>query len=51
VHEQPACAARRRGRRRRTSGAWSGGAGTFNPSASALNATYDPTPDEIARAA
>ena len=29
-------------------GSWSGGAGTFTPSASALNATYDPTPEEIA---
>src|SRR6185369_463004 len=31
-----------------SSGMWSGGAGTFNPDASALNATYDPTPAEIA---
>jgi len=31
-----------------SSGTWSGGAGTFTPSASALNATYDPTPAEIA---
>ena len=30
------------------SGTWSGGAGVFLPSASALNATYDPTPAEIA---
>jgi flagellar hook capping protein FlgD len=28
-------------------GTWSGGAGTFTPSAAALNATYLPTPDEI----
>jgi hypothetical protein len=31
-----------------TGGEWSGGAGTFSPSASALNATYLPTPEEIA---
>src|SRR6059036_6253 len=31
-----------------TGGSWSGGAGTFNPSASALNATYMPTAAEIA---
>jgi len=31
-----------------SSGTWSGGAGTFNPNASVLNATYDPTPAEIA---
>jgi hypothetical protein len=31
-----------------TSGTWSGGAGTFSPSASALNATYVPSADEIA---
>src|SRR5580765_3656135 len=31
-----------------SSGTWSGGAGTFNPNASALNATYDPAPAEIA---
>jgi gliding motility-associated-like protein len=30
-----------------TGGTWSGGAGTFNPSASALNAVYSPTVDEI----
>ena len=30
------------------SGTWSGGAGTFSPSASALNATYMPSADEIA---
>jgi hypothetical protein len=29
-------------------GTWSGGAGTFSPSASALNATYQPTSGEIA---
>jgi gliding motility-associated-like protein len=29
-------------------GVWSGGAGTFNPSANNLNATYTPTPAEIA---
>ncbi len=29
-------------------GVWSGGAGTFNPSANALNATYTPTAAEIA---
>ena len=31
-----------------SAGTWSGGAGTFTPNASALNATYDPTPAEIA---
>src|SRR5262245_17421848 len=31
-----------------TGGTWSGGAGSFSPSASALNATYLPTPDEVA---
>ncbi len=31
-----------------TGGTWSGGAGTFKPSASALNATYLPTATEIA---
>ena len=31
-----------------TSGTWSGGAGTFSPSASAPNATYTPTAAEIA---
>jgi hypothetical protein len=31
-----------------TGGTWSGGAGTFAPSASALNATYTPTAGEIA---
>jgi len=31
-----------------TSGTWSGGAGTFNPSRSALNAVYTPTAAEIA---
>ena len=31
-----------------TSGTWSGGAGTFSPNASALNATYTPTAAEIA---
>jgi hypothetical protein len=31
-----------------TTGAWSGGAGTFNPSASALNATYTPSASELA---
>src|SRR5262249_44235752 len=31
-----------------TAGGWSGGQGPFSPSASALNATYDPTPTEIA---
>ncbi len=29
-------------------GSWSGGGGTFNPSASSLNATYQPAPGEIA---
>lgn len=29
-------------------GIWSGGNGTFNPSATALNATYTPTPTELA---
>lgn len=28
-------------------GQWSGGNGTFNPSATALNATYNPTPGEL----
>ena len=31
-----------------SSGTWSGGAGTFSPSASAPNATYTPTAAEIA---
>jgi hypothetical protein len=31
-----------------TSGAWSGGTGTFSPGAGALNATYTPSPAEIA---
>src|SRR4029078_5289055 len=31
-----------------SSGVWSGGAGTFNPSTSALNATYTPSAAEIA---
>jgi hypothetical protein len=31
-----------------TGGTWSGGAGTFNPSASALNASYTPNAAEIA---
>jgi len=31
-----------------SSGTWSGGAGTFSPNASALNATYTPTAAEIA---
>ena len=31
-----------------TSGTWSGGAGSFSPSASALNATYSPSAAEIA---
>ena len=31
-----------------TGGTWSGGGGNFSPSASALNATYTPTPAEIA---
>ena len=31
-----------------SSGTWSGGAGTFNPNASALNATYLPSAGEIA---
>src|SRR5439155_11934506 len=31
-----------------TSGSWSGGNGTFSPSASALNATYTPTAAEVA---
>ncbi|MBK7247189.1 MAG: gliding motility-associated C-terminal domain-containing protein [Flavobacteriales bacterium] len=31
-----------------TSGAWSGGAGSFNPNNTALNATYTPTVTEIA---
>jgi hypothetical protein len=31
-----------------TSGTWSGGAGSWNPSASALNAVYTPTAEEIA---
>ncbi len=31
-----------------TGGTWSGGAGTFNPSTTALNATYSPTAAEIA---
>lgn len=31
-----------------TGGTWSGGAGVFSPSASALNATYTPTASEIA---
>jgi len=31
-----------------TGGTWSGGAGTFSPSATGLNATYTPTPAEIA---
>ncbi len=31
-----------------TSGTWSGGAGTFSPSAAALDATYSPTSAEIA---
>src|SRR5262249_20566933 len=31
-----------------TGGTWSGGAGTFAPSASALNAVYTPSADEIA---
>lgn len=30
-----------------TAGTWSGGAGTFSPSATVLNATYQPTPAEI----
>ncbi len=30
-----------------TSGTWSGGAGTFSPSATVLNATYQPTPAEL----
>jgi hypothetical protein len=30
------------------SGTWSGGAGTFNPDANTLNATYTPAPEEIA---
>jgi hypothetical protein len=30
-----------------TGGAWSGGAGTFSPSSTALNATYTPTASEI----
>ncbi|HOU98813.1 MAG TPA: PKD domain-containing protein [Bacteroidales bacterium] len=30
-----------------TGGIWSGGAGTFNPSANTLNATYTPTASEI----
>jgi len=31
-----------------TGGVWSGGSGTFNPSNTNLNATYTPTPGEIA---
>ncbi|MBI3520500.1 MAG: gliding motility-associated C-terminal domain-containing protein, partial [Bacteroidetes bacterium] len=31
-----------------TTGIWSGGAGTFNPGNAVLNATYTPTPAEIA---
>lgn len=31
-----------------TGATWSGGAGTFSPSTAALNATYTPTPGEIA---
>jgi hypothetical protein len=31
-----------------SSGTWSGGTGTFSPSRAALNATYTPTPAEIA---
>jgi gliding motility-associated-like protein len=31
-----------------TGASWSGGAGTFSPSTAALNATYTPTPGEIA---
>src|SRR5204863_640199 len=31
-----------------TSGTWSGGAGSFSPSASSLNAVYTPTAAEIA---
>ena len=31
-----------------TSGSWSGGAGIFNPGRTTLNATYLPTPEEIA---
>jgi len=31
-----------------TTGEWSGGAGTYNPNAQALNAIYTPTPSEIA---
>ncbi len=31
-----------------TGGVWSGGAGTFNPNANTLNATYTPTAGEIA---
>src|SRR5262249_15321929 len=31
-----------------TTGSWSGGTGTFNPSRSALNATYTPSAAEIA---
>src|SRR5204862_216245 len=31
-----------------SSGTWSGGAGTFNPNASALTATYTPSAAEIA---
>ncbi len=31
-----------------TNGSWSGGLGTFTPDANSLNATYEPTADEIA---
>jgi hypothetical protein len=31
-----------------SSGSWSGGLGTFTPDANSLNATYEPTADEIA---
>ena len=30
-----------------TTGTWSGGAGTFSPNATTLNATYTPTPSEV----
>src|SRR5206468_25476 len=33
---------------RAASGTWSGGAGAFSPDASTLNATYTPTPAEVA---
>jgi hypothetical protein len=31
-----------------TGGIWSGGAGTYSPNNTALNATYTPTPAELA---